>query len=222
MATYGLRTAAAVGLLALTGLSAPAQTTAAYSFNGALGTLNPTTASTGLTAGGFSAANTSFFGSLLVGVTPEYSYDASAVSGATLSTSTSTYFSVSFTPNAGDSVKINSIEFKIRNLTTGGTAVPTNFAVYANSTSGGLVQVSAGTPTLSNTLTNYQFNGVNYTGGTDQAVEVRIYAYGAGGGTISGYNVEIDDASFSLTPVPEPLGLLAAAAGLLALRRRLV
>jgi hypothetical protein len=119
----------------------------------------------------------------------------------TLSTSTSTYFSVTLTPNAGYAITLNSVSLGSRSSGTG----PAEITIYSSidnfSSAIGSVFVAPNSPWA---LSSIDFSGSSLTGAADTDVILRIYG-SDGSSTSSTPNWRIDDISFTvaLAAVPE-------------------
>jgi len=129
-------------------------------------------------------------------------------------TSSSTYFSVTLTPDAGYTVTLNSISLGSRSTSTG----PTSIAIYS-SIDNYTAALGTGSSSSSWNFQTISFVGDSLTSAVGDDVTLRIYGYG-GGGSSSSYNWHVDDINFTVTvaAVPEPAaGGAIAGAGLLAL-----
>jgi len=131
------------------------------------------------------------------GASGGFNYDNAAPNGAFNATS-SGYYSVTITPNAGFRVVLNDFDFGAMSVTTTG---PVSYALRSSIDSFA-ADITSGSFTANSTwaLKNNSFTAV--TGALSTAVTLRLYTYG-GSGVVSGTsNINIDDVALSVT-VPE-------------------
>ena len=172
------------------------------------------------------AANQSGSGSTLVsdgsiatssgyaGASGTFNFQARTQSGA-LSTSSSTYFSVTLVPNSDYTIALNSVSLGSRSTGTGPVAITIYSSIDNYAMAIGSASVSANSTWALSSIT---FSGT-LTGAADENVSLRIYGSG-GSSTSTTPNWRIDDIRLTVTLdyVPEPAAVGAiSAAGLLAL-----
>lgn len=127
-----------------------------------------------------------------------------------LSTATSTYFSVTVTPVAGNKVTLNSLSFGSRGTSTG----PGKITVYSSIDN---YATAIGTANVNNNstwaLSNITFSGANLVGAESAPVTLRIYgsdSAGAGTPSLGTANWRIDDISLTVTSSTASLAVIDA------------
>lgn len=127
-----------------------------------------------------------------------------------LSTATSTYFSVTVTPVAGNKVTLNSLSFGSRGTSTG----PGKITVYSSIDN---YVTAIGTANVNNNstwaLSNITFSGANLVGAESAPVTLRIYgsdSAGAGTPSLGTANWRIDDISLTVTSSTASLAVIDA------------
>ena len=161
-------------------------TVGSFSLSGTVGTLGTNPNNTAPVSTGYSGASGGF------------NYDNAAPTGAFNST-TSGYYSVTVTPNAGFQVVVNDFDFGALSVT--GTTGPVSYALRS-SIDGFASDITSGSFTANNTwaLKNNTFSAV--TGALSTAVTLRLYTYGNTTVSSGVANINIDDVALSVT-VPE-------------------
>lgn len=131
------------------------------------------------------------------GASGGFNYDNAAPNGA-WNVTTSGYYSVTITPNAGFRVVVNDFDFGANSVTTTG---PVSYALYSSIDSfASAITSGSFTADSSWALKNNSFSA--QTGALNTAVTLRLYTFG-GSGVVSGTpNINIDDVALSVT-VPE-------------------
>ncbi|WP_276966703.1 T9SS type A sorting domain-containing protein [Chryseobacterium sp.] len=127
-----------------------------------------------------------------------------------LSTATSTYFSITVTPVAGNKVTLNSLSFGSRGTSTG----PGKITVYSSIDN---YATAIGTANVNNNstwaLSNITFSGANLVGAESAPVTLRIYgsdSAGAGTPSLGTANWRIDDISLTVTSSTASLAVIDA------------
>jgi hypothetical protein len=146
-----------------------------------------------------------------------------AVRIGALDTSTSSFYSIVFTPDSGFAVSLSDFDFGTRSTATGPQAyvVRTSIDGFAADVTTGTIANNSSWAFKDNSLTTA-------TGAIGTPVEVRLYTYNGAGSAQSGtQNNRLDDISIAVSatseaPTPEPgsAAILLAGGVMTALRRR--
>lgn len=198
--------------LAACTLSVQAQTIV-YNFGTASGTTSPTSDTIdNVTGGTFGSGNrvpdstattsTVNASSGYVGASGNFNYALNGIEGGAFNLTTSTYFTLTLTPSAGQAVSLTAFSFGARIANV--VETPTSFSIYASddafSTS---MNLGSGTFTKGSWAL-YSPTITAFTGDLNSAVTIRVYLYGGNGDSTGGGHNRFDDVTITAQAVPEP------------------
>jgi hypothetical protein len=134
-----------------------------------------------------------------------------AVKIGALNLASSSYYEVTFTPNAGYTVSLTDFDFGTRSTSTG----PRNYSL--RSSLDNYVGIIEGGSIGSDSVWSFKNNTFAATAFTDDALTLRLYTYNGAGSAVAGtINSRLDDISITLetaatdvSPVPLPAAAIA-------------
>lgn len=145
-----------------------------------------------------------------------------AVNIGALNTATSAFYTVTFTPDAGNALTISGFDFGARSTGTG----PQAFSLRSD-LDGFAADIITGTIANNSAWAYFDTAPFTLTGAVDQAITLRLYTFnGTGSPASSTINSRLDDITIEVSAaIPEPstvagLGAALVAAGVWGVRRR--